>query len=77
VQLKRGSYDAAILTLEGVRDERPAYSTARYHLALALAGGGRSDQARDELRAALAGPPFPEAELARTELARLEQGEVR
>jgi Flp pilus assembly protein TadD len=77
VQLKRGAYDAAIQTLEGVRKERPDYSTARYHLALALAGGGRSDQAREELRAALADPTFPEADAARTELARLEQGEAR
>jgi tetratricopeptide (TPR) repeat protein len=77
VQLRRGQFDAAVQTLETVRKDRPDYATGRYHLALALAGRGKSVEAQEELRAALSGPPFPEADAARVELARLEQGEVR
>lgn len=77
VQLKRGAFGLAVHTLEAVRKDRPDYATARYHLALALAQSGKSAEAREELRAALAGAPFPEADAAKLELARLEQGEMR
>jgi tetratricopeptide (TPR) repeat protein len=77
VQLKRGQHEAALKTLGKVAKERPDYATARYHLALALAAKGQNEEAQQELRAALSGPPFPEAEAAKLELARLEGGAAR
>ena len=53
-------------------DRDPSYGTARYHLGLALVRQGDREGALEALRAAVGGTEFPEADRARTELARLE-----
>jgi len=73
VQLQRGDVDAAIETLGAAVTLNPDYGSARYHLALALAKKGEVGRAREELRSALQGVPFPESEAAKLELARLEK----
>ena len=74
VQLQRGDANAAIGAFEEALRVRPGYATARYHLGLALALKGDRDGARNALRTALDAGSFPEAEQARTELAKLEAG---
>jgi tetratricopeptide (TPR) repeat protein len=74
VRLRRGEVDEAVATFQRVLEAQPRYATARYHLGLALAQKGRREDALAALRAALESGPFPEAEEARTELAKLEGG---
>jgi len=71
VRLRRGEIEPAIAAFERALAERPEYSTARYHLGLALARRGDAGAARQAFDAALAAGPFPESEAARRELERL------
>jgi Tfp pilus assembly protein PilF len=71
VRLKQERYDEAARAFRLSLEKNTDYGTARYHLALALGRGGDADGAKKELALALAGSSFPEAEAAKTELARL------
>jgi tetratricopeptide (TPR) repeat protein len=71
VRLRRGEIEPAIAAFERALAERPEFSTARYHLGLALARRGDAEAARRAFDAALAAGPFPESEAARRELERL------
>lgn len=77
VQLARGENEAAAATLREALAARPDYPSARYHLGLALARLGDRDGAREAFEAALAGGAFPEAEQARQELGKLDDGGAR
>jgi tetratricopeptide (TPR) repeat protein len=72
VQLKRGDSAAAAGSFEQALKLDPNASSIRYRYGLALEELGRSDDAMHELREALGTGPFPEAEAARAEVARLE-----
>jgi tetratricopeptide (TPR) repeat protein len=72
VQLKRGDSAAAAVSFEQALKLDPNASSIRYRYGLALEELGRSDDAMHELREALGTGPFPEAEAARAEVARLE-----
>jgi tetratricopeptide (TPR) repeat protein len=72
VLLQRGQNDRAIELFEKALAEQPGSATIRYHLGLALGKKGEKDRALESLRTALAAGPFPEAEAAKSELARLE-----
>jgi tetratricopeptide (TPR) repeat protein len=74
VRLRQGELDEAVAAFQRALETNPKYATARYHLGLALAQKGRREDALAALRGALESGPFPEAEDARTELARLEGG---
>jgi arylsulfatase A-like enzyme len=55
-----GDFDAAIPALEGRVAALPWDQAARYHLALAYAGVGRSREAAEQMERAIEiGPPFP------------------
>ena len=71
VLLRSGKADQAEQLLRSALTKAPDYSTAHYHLALALKEKGQPEEARDALRLALA-RPFPEEERARDLLAELE-----
>jgi tetratricopeptide (TPR) repeat protein len=71
VRLRRGEITPAIAAFQRALAERPEFSTARYHLGLALARRGDTEAARQAIDAALAAGPFPESEAARRELERL------
>jgi len=71
VQLVRGETDAALESLTEAVAQDPAEPGYRYRLGLALARAGRDAEAREAFHAALSAGPFPDAERARTELARL------
>ncbi|CAG0971322.1 hypothetical protein MYXO_01319 [Myxococcaceae bacterium] len=73
VRMKRGDAAAAIADFERALRLRPKDPTIRYHLGLALAQSGDRDRAMATLREALALGPFPDAEAAKQEIARLEQ----
>ncbi|HTF35299.1 MAG TPA: tetratricopeptide repeat protein [Myxococcota bacterium] len=73
VQLKRGDTAAAISSFEEALALRPKDPTIRYHLGLALAQAGNTERAVSTLQAAIAAGPFPEAEAAQQEIARLQQ----
>jgi tetratricopeptide (TPR) repeat protein len=73
VHLQRGEHEPALALFEQALAERPDSQSMRFHLGLALARKGDRQAAADALRRALAPGPFPEAEAARSELARLEQ----
>jgi tetratricopeptide (TPR) repeat protein len=72
VRLQRGENDQAAALFEEAVAARPDSQSMRYHLGLALARRGEQQRAQEALRAALEAGPFPEAEAARSELARLE-----
>jgi tetratricopeptide (TPR) repeat protein len=72
VQLKRGDAAAAVKSFESALEIDPSASSVRYRYGLALEELGRSDEAVGALREALGTGPFPEAEAARAEVARLE-----
>ena len=74
VQLKRGDAAAAAASFEAALELNPGESSVRYRMALALAELGREGEALEMLRQALGGEPFPELELAKAEIARLEGG---
>jgi tetratricopeptide (TPR) repeat protein len=73
VQLKRGNAAAAVSLFEEALAQRPKDPTMRYHLGLALAQAGNKDRAVATLREAIDSGPFPDAEAAQKEIARLEQ----
>jgi tetratricopeptide (TPR) repeat protein len=73
VQLKRGEATTAVNLFEEALALRPKDSTIRYHLGLALAQSGDKARAVSTLREALDAGPFPEAEAAQQEIARLQQ----
>jgi tetratricopeptide (TPR) repeat protein len=72
VRLKQERYTDAARAFRIALERNGDYGTARYHLALALNRGGDPAGAKKELQTALAGSAFPEADAARTELARLQ-----
>lgn len=72
VLLQRGQTDRAVELLEKAAAKRPDAPSIRYHLALALDRQGNKQRALETLRQALQAGPFPEAEAAKSELARLE-----
>jgi tetratricopeptide (TPR) repeat protein len=71
VHLKRGEVEAAIAAFQRALAAKPGFSTARYHLGLALVQRGDEGAAGQAFRAALDSGPFPESEAARKELERL------
>lgn len=72
VQLQRGEDEAAVELFEKAVAARPDSPSMRYHLGLALARRGEHQRALETLRKSLEAGAFPEAEAARSELARLE-----
>jgi len=74
VRMRRGQLDEAVAAFQRALEANPGYATARYHLGLALAQKGQREDAAAALRGALESGPFPEADAARTELAKLEGG---
>lgn len=72
VLLQRGQTERAVELLEKAVAQRPDVPSIRYHLALALSRDGEQQRALEALRQALQTGPFPEAEAAKSELARLE-----
>ena len=76
VRLRRGEIGPAIAALEKALEEQPEFSTAHYHLGLALVQRGDQEAARQAFRAALDAGPFPESEAARQELERLASQEA-
>jgi len=72
VHLARGETGPAIDSLERAVAARPDEPGFRYRLGLALARAGRAAEAGEAFRAALEAAPFPEADAARRELARLD-----
>ena len=72
VHLQRGEADRAAEMFQQALDQRPDSPTIRYHLGLALGKMGDNERARETLRKAIEGGPFPESEAAKSELARLE-----
>ncbi len=75
VQLKRGDAAAATALFEEALALRPKDPTIRYHLGLALAKAGNRERAAAALQEALDAGPFPDAEAAKQEMARLQQPE--
>jgi len=73
VHLRRGELDRAVQLFEDALKARPDSPSLRYHLGLALARQGEHQRAQATLQQALAGGAFPEADAARSELAKLEQ----
>ena len=73
VRLKQERFPEAARAFRLALQKNADYTTARYHLALALERSGDRDGAKLELKQALASEAFPEAEAARSELARLER----
>jgi Flp pilus assembly protein TadD len=71
VRLRRGEIEPAVAAFERALAKQPEFSTARYHLGLALARRGDAEAARQAFDAALAAGPFPESDAARRELERL------
>jgi len=74
VHYRRGEAADAVTALEHAHSLDPASPSITYRLALALVETGERDRAAELFHAALAAGAFPEADAARTELARLESG---
>jgi tetratricopeptide (TPR) repeat protein len=72
VQFKREKPEAAEKAFNLALQKRPNWPSTQYRLGLVFASLGRSDQAQEILKAALREPIFPEADMARAELARLQ-----
>lgn len=72
VHMQRGQLDRAVELFQQAADARPASPSIRYHLGLALGKQGENQRAAEALRTALEAGPFPEADAAKSELARLE-----
>ena len=72
VRLKQERFPEAARAFRLALEKNEDYSTARYHLALALVRSGDRAGAKAELKQALASTAFPEAGAAKSELARLE-----
>lgn len=73
VLLKQGNAEAAVDALERAIAAGHDSASLRYRLGLALLARGDKERAISRLRSALELEPFPEAEAARAELARLQQ----
>jgi len=73
VHLQRGELDLAVASFDEALKARPDSPSVRYHLGIALARQGEHQRAQATLQQALADGPFPEADAARSELAKLEQ----
>lgn len=71
VYLKKELYDSARLEFQESLEKLPEHPTIRYHYALTLKALGERDKAREELKAALENPAFPEADAARKVLKEL------
>lgn len=71
VHLQRGDAERAAALFEEALAASPDAPTIRFHLGLALARRGEHERAAEAFRRALAAGPFPEADAARAELARL------
>lgn len=74
VHFKRGELAEASDAFREAIELNPEYATARYHLGLTLAKQGERQAALEELRSAVASGG-PDAEAARTEIARLQSAE--
>jgi tetratricopeptide (TPR) repeat protein len=72
VLLQRGQTDRAVELFSQSLEQRPGSATIQYHLGLALGKQGDKGRALATLRKALETGPFPEADAAKSELARLE-----
>jgi len=73
VYLQRGELDRAIQLFDEALKARPDSPSTRYRLGLALARQGEHQRAQATFQQALAGGSFPEADAARSELAKLGQ----
>ena len=76
VKLRQGAAEEAVGMFERALARQPDYSTARYHLGLALIEKGEPVAARQALEEALV-RPFPEQQEARNVLAKIDGGEAR
>jgi tetratricopeptide (TPR) repeat protein len=73
VYLQRGQVEQSVELLQVAIQQRPESQSIRYHLGLALSRQGERQRALETLRQAVEAGPFPEADAAKSELARLEQ----
>jgi tetratricopeptide (TPR) repeat protein len=73
VHLQRGQNERAGELFQQAIEQRPESQSIRYHLGIALGRQGERQRALEALRQALEAGPFPEADAAKSELARLEQ----
>ncbi|MCX5738809.1 MAG: tetratricopeptide repeat protein [Proteobacteria bacterium] len=73
VYLQRGQTERAVELFQQAIEQRPESQSIRYHLGIALGRQGERQRALETLRQALEAGPFPEADAAKSELARLEQ----
>jgi len=73
VNYRRGAHAEAVAALERAHGLDAGSPSIAYRLALALVELGERDRAEALFREALAGDAFPEADAARTELARLRE----
>ena len=73
VQLKRGNPELAASAFRRALAQSDTSPSLRYRLGLALSRAGKMEEAAVELRGALAAGSFPEADAARSELARIAQ----
>lgn len=73
VYLQRGQVEQSVEILQVAVQQRPESQSIRYHLGLALSRQGERQRALETLRQAVEAGPFPEADAAKSELARLEQ----
>ena len=76
VKLRQGAAEEAVSLFERALARQPEYSTARYHMALALVEKGEPEAARKALQEALS-KSFPEEQEARKVLAQMDSGEAR
>jgi FimV-like protein len=72
VRLQRGESQEAVTDFERALAQDPENPSVRYHLGLALAGVGETRAAAEAFQTALDKGPFPEADAARRELARMQ-----
>jgi len=72
VHIERGEVEEAVDALERAIATPGASPTVHYHYAIALIKSKNTERAREMLKRALAGGDFPEAEVARQQLAELD-----
>ena len=73
VYMQQGQNERAVELFTQASQQRPASQSIRYHLGMALGRQGERQRALETLRQALEAGDFPEADAAKSELARLEQ----